>query len=254
MPVSHFFRSIIFTCALATAASAVAEPRAFVIGVEDYPNFLPYSEFKDGAYRGLGRAILDAFAKDKGYTFDYRVLPLKRRDRMFVDGELDMAFPDNPNWIPDVKKGVRVHYAPMLEFTDGVLVKREAKGSGLKRMKVLGVPLGFTPYPYQRLMNTGAIRIEESMSYDSLYEKLLVGRVDGAYMNTRIASYYWTKIRQARDVPIVFDPDLPHASGYWYASSVKYPWIIDEFDAFMKSHKPLIDSLKKRYDFQSDAP
>ena len=45
-------------------------------------------------------------------------------------------------------------------------------------------------------MSAGSLRIEETAEYDALYEKLIMRRVDGAYMNTRIARHYWTKIRK----------------------------------------------------------
>ncbi len=239
---------------LAPAVRAAGEPRTYTVGVEDYENFLPYSEYKHGVYGGLGKAILDAFAAERRYVFRYVVLPLRRRDRLFVGGELDFAFPDNPNWVTDLKRHVTIRYAPMLEFTDGVLVRQENLGKGVNRLKVLGIPLGFTPFPYQQLMTTGALRVEESSSYDNLYDKLLARRVDGAYMNTRIAAYYWTKIRKQEEVPLVYDPDLPHGSGYWYFSSVKHPKIVDEFKAFMEANQPLIARLKEQYGFGSSTP
>jgi hypothetical protein len=177
---------------------------------------------------------------------------LKRRDALFVSGKLDFIFPDNPNWVADLKKRVTVSYAPMLEFTDGVLVNPNSLGKGLSHLKVLGIPLGFTPYPYQQLMTTGVLRVEESLQYDTLYQKLIAKRIDGAYMNTRIARYYWSKIRKEEEAPVVYDPDLPHASGYWYLSSIKYGRVIDEFKRYLSTHQAEIDELKKRYDFHSN--
>jgi ABC-type amino acid transport substrate-binding protein len=248
----HRRLTIFATAALLLSQAAVAaeDAKTFTVGVEDYPNFLPYSEYKDGKYDGLGKDILDAFARQQGYTFVYQVYPLKRRDRLFVDGRVDFAFPDNPNWVADLKKHVNISYAPMLEFTDGVQVRAEDKGKGVDRIKVLGIPLGFTPYPYQQLMSTGALRVEESAEYDALYQKLALKRVDGAYMNTRIATYYWAKIRN-QDAPVVYDPNLPHASGFWYFSSHKYPKIVEEFKKFMVTNKEQIDELKKHYQFHS---
>jgi polar amino acid transport system substrate-binding protein len=231
--------------------AAAEDTRNFTVGVEDYENFLPYSEYKDGKYAGLGKDMLDAFAKQQGYTFTYQVYPLKRRDKLFVDGQVDFAFPDNPNWVADLKKGVNISYAPMLEFTDGVLVRAENKSKGIARLKVLGIPLGFTPYPYQQLMSTGTLRVEESAQYDALYQKLILRRVDGAYMNTRIASYYWSKIRKSEQAPVTYDPDLPHASGFWYLSSHKHPKVIEEFKKFLSVNKAQIDELKKHYEFSS---
>lgn len=239
-------------CALlAGSAAHAADKRTFTIGVEDYKNWLPYSEVKNGVYGGLGKEILDAFARSMGYSFIYEVYPLKRRDRLFVDGQVDLAFPDNPNWVADMKRDINISYAPMLEFTDGVLVRPENVGKGVGQLKTLGIPLGFTPYPYQQLMSAGALRVEETGDYDALYEKLIMRRVDGAYMNTRIARHYWTKIKKLPQVPVVYDPNLPHASGQWYLSSHKYPKVVEEFRRFMVSNKAEVEELKKKYNFSS---
>ena len=231
------------------AVCAAQETKTFTVGVEDYPNFLPYTAYQQGQYRGLGKDILDLFAKTRGYVFRYEVYPLKRRDREFVNGQLDFSFPDNPNWVADLKRHVKISYAPMLPFTDGVLVNTDALGKGLARLKVLGVPLGFTPYPYQQLMMTGALRTEESTQYDALYRKLIARRVDGAYMNTRIARYYWSQLHPG-ETPVVYDRDLPHASGYWCLSSIKHGKIIAEFKEFLVSHRRQVDELKAQYGFQ----
>ncbi|MFC3533770.1 substrate-binding periplasmic protein [Vogesella facilis] len=237
---------------LAAAGSSLAGAAGeFSVGVEDYPNFLPYSSYQNEQYRGLGRDILDAFAREHGYTFHYRVYPLKRRDMLFVAGKLDFSFPDNPNWVAELKQHVAIRYVPMLPFTDGVLVNPERLGKGLAQLKVLGVPLGFTPYPYQQLLNSGALRQEEVSQYDTLYQKLISRRVDGAYMNTRIARYYWSRIRKTDTAPVRYDPALPHASGFWYLSTIKHATVAEEFRRFLASHRRQIDALKARYGFHA---
>lgn len=221
----------------------------YTIGVQDYENYLPYSEYKHGEYRGLGRAILDAFADKYGFVFRYVVYPLKRRDMQFVNGNLDFAFPDNPNWITDQKKGIKISYAPMLEFTDGVLVRPDDVGKPISRIKTLGMPLGFTPYPYSSYLESGAIKLESTAAYDVLYQKLVLKRVDGAYMNTRVAKYYWSHIQIWDEAPVRYDGALPHATGYHFLSSIKYPAIIEEFKQFMADNKVMIENLKKQYQF-----
>jgi hypothetical protein len=244
----QLLRVLVLLSAWLICTGSQAAP-VFTIGVQDYENYLPYSEVKNGEYRGLGRAILDLFARENGYVFDYVVLPLKRRDLLFVGGKLDFAFPDNPNWIPDLKKGKTIVYAPMLEFVDGVLVRPDDLRKGIDRIKKLGIPLGFTPYPYQQQIEAGTIKVEESGSYDKLYEKLVLKRVDGAYMNTRVAQYYWSHIQHWDEAPVRYDPDLPHAAGYHFLSSSKHPEIIEGFKQFMIENKAAIENLKKQYQF-----
>lgn len=85
--------------------------------------------------------------------------------------------------------------------------------------------------------------------YDSLYQELIVKRVDGAYTNTRIARYYWTKIRKANHPPVEYASDLPHASGQWYVASIRHPKLGEEFKHFMVSNRQEVEELKKRYPF-----
>ncbi len=243
--------SIIFLLlfVLGVGLSFSKEKIAFTIGVEDYENFMPYSQYKNGTYDGLGKVILDIFAIENGYVFSYEVYPLKRRDRLFVEGKLDLIFPDNPYWITDMKKGLDVRYVPMLAYTDGVVVLPENKGRGKEFLKRLGMPLGFTPYQYLADVWAGKIELQES-SYRGLHSKVISGRIDGAYVNIRIARYYWSNMRDTGEKRLVFDPDLPHARGYWSLSSVKYPEVIKAFKTFLKKNEDRIDELKRIYRFE----
>jgi hypothetical protein len=160
--ISVLISTVIFFLVPGFSSIFVANANEYTMGVEDYTNFLPYSAYKEGKYSGLGKDILNLFAKQKGYVFKYIVLPLKRRDRYFIDNKLDFIFPDNPYWIADKKKGVKIFYAAMLEYTDGVVVKKENIGRGVKAIKILGMPLGFTPWQYLDKVNSGKIKVDES--------------------------------------------------------------------------------------------
>lgn len=231
------------------AASLPAQSRELTVGVEDFKNWLPYSSYINGKYEGLGRDILDLFAKEKGYKFNYLVYPLKRRDHLYVAGKFDLAFPDNPQWVGNIKKGLKIKYGKMLSFTDGVLVLKKNRGKGVGGLKHLGIPLGFTPYQYLDRVNSKDIRLIPNPSYDSLQKQLLKGRLDGVYVNVKISEYYWRKSPLTKRGQIVFDPTLPHAKGYWSLSSFKHPEIITAFELFMKREKRAISALKEKYGF-----
>lgn len=237
-----------FSLTALTAEVATSQSR-FTIGVQDYQNYLPYSEYKDGVYSGLGRAILDAFAQAQGYKFDYQAYPLKRRDLMFARSEFDFSFPDNPNWVPELKRGLDIQYTPMLEFTDGVLVLPEKLGKGVSGIKTLGIPLGFTPYPFSDLIKSGAVKVTESAAYDSLYLLLLKPRIDGAYANIRVAAYYWANIEKNRQATFVYDPQLPHSNGFHFLATIKHRKILAEFERFIQDNPALITRLKTEYQF-----
>ncbi len=245
----------VFALFLAGVSSFLyAKDQIYTIGVQDYENYLPYSQYKNDVYSGLGKNILDLFAKKKGYVFKYQAYPLKRVDGLFLAGKLDFRFPDNPYWVADDKKGLNIKYAPILKFTDGVLVLSKNKGRGIDGLKKLGMPLGFTPYQYVDLIKEGKIQKFENPGYDGLYQQVLSGQIDGAYANTRVARYYWGKIKGVSEFPIVYDPDLPSKTDFHHISSFKYTNIIDEIDAFMKDEKnsAAIEELKRIHRFDQE--
>ena len=60
----------VFALFLAGVSSFLyAKDQIYTIGVQDYENYLPYSQYKNDVYSGLGKDILDLFAKKKGYVF-----------------------------------------------------------------------------------------------------------------------------------------------------------------------------------------
>ncbi|HLO95332.1 MAG TPA: hypothetical protein VK195_13545 [Burkholderiaceae bacterium] len=168
----------------------------------------------------------DAFAASRGLAFRHVVLPLKRRDAMFVRADLDFIFPNHANGVTTLTGGLRLAHAPMMAFTDGVLVRPQDLGKEVDRVKVLDIPNGFGPYPYQQLINSGRTRIEESVQYDRLYEKLQRGRVDGAYLKKRTAEYYFAHVQGEGGEAPVFDPDhpMPACTGTSPRTSIPPRW------------------------------
>ena len=250
-----FHRKILFAVlAAGLSGFSFAAGKTFTVGVEDYENLLPYSQYKNDVYSGLGKEILDLFAKKKGYTFKYEAYPLKRVDGLFLAGKLDFRFPDNPYWVADQKKGLDIKYTPVLKFTDGVLVLPKNKGKGVASLKKLGMPLGFTPFEYLDLVKEGKITLYENPGYDGLYQQVLSGKIDGAYGNTRVSRYYWSKIKGINEFPVVYDPDLPHTTDFYHISSIKHKNIIEEIEAFMKedANKAAIEELKRVYKFDKE--
>ena len=54
---------------MAFVGTVSADKGIYTIGVQDFESFLPYSQYSNQAYDGLGKAILDLFAKKKWVRF-----------------------------------------------------------------------------------------------------------------------------------------------------------------------------------------
>lgn len=76
----------------------LARAAHFVIGSENI-NYFPHYRFVDGhTVKGYGWAVMQAFAKKSGHTFEYQALPVKRLKRELLAGRVDFIYPDNPSW------------------------------------------------------------------------------------------------------------------------------------------------------------
>ncbi len=221
------------------------EKKNFIIGVQNFAEYLPYSQYKGKQYTGFNREVFDLFAETKGYTFEYQAFPIKRLYKQFLDGNVDLKYPDNSYWSAKLKEGKDIKYSdPLVEYIDGVMVVPEKKGD--VQLKVLGVIRGFTPFPYLELIKEKSITIEENTGYKGLLKQTLNNRVDGAYSNIAVSQYYLEK-EFKNSQALVFDSSLPHVRSQRFLSSFKHPELIEEFNQFLKDHSDAIARLKQQH-------
>ncbi len=224
----------------------VSETKSFIIGV-DNTEYYPMYGYKDGKYTGYARELLDSFAKDFSYSFQYKSLPILRLYNDFlVKRTVDFKYPDNTFWKADLKKGKKISYSiSVVDYIDGVMVLPEKKGKGLNDFKRLGTVLGFTPWEYLDHIKAGKIKEDPAPKYESMIKKTLVKRIDGAYSCVSVINYQLEKMNKPG--ALVFDPSLPHTKSSYLLSSVKYPGIIEQFSAWLVQRKAFVDKLKLKY-------
>ena len=239
-------RIISLLIALIAAWPTFAAPRELVVGVEDL-EYYPLYAMRDGEYVGATREILDAFAKDRGYQFVYRPLPIKRLYPELVSGRIDLKFPDDPDWGGDAKGGHKVAYSkPVIAYVDGVLVRPSNHGRGIDALRTLGTVSGFTPFAWLDRVKTGEVVLKENPRMELLLRQAVVGRVDGAYVSVAVANYV---LAGSLNMPgaLMFDPALPHARNSYRLSSVTQPATVAEFDAWLDANASLVKMIKDRY-------
>lgn len=230
---------------LVTAAS-LSYGQTYTIGVEDI-DYYPLYAYRNGSYQGFAQEVLTKFADSKGYTFQFKPFPVVRLINYFVEGKVDFKFPDNENWAGDAKKGINEVYSDaVVPYTDGVMVLPANKGKGTAALKKLGTVRGFTPWDYLSLIKSGAVVAKEASSLESLIQQTIHGRVDGAYFNTIVASYYLANVKKQAGA-LVFDDTLPHTSSTYKLSSHKHPKVIEEFNQFLVDESPWVRQLEKKY-------
>ncbi len=221
--------------------------QTFIVGVQNFEEYLPYSTYQNSDYSGFNRELLDFFASLHGYEFVYRALPIKRLYNELIEKKIDFKYPDSPQWSKELKTGIDVTYSEaIVEYIDGVIVKKEKLGNGMECLKILGMIGGYSPFVYLDLINEKKISIKENRVIGDLLRQVNFGRVDGAYLNIMVSQYYIDKTFDS-GIELMFDPDLPHSRGTRHLSSILHPDIIAKFNTFLIDYKDEIDALKSKY-------
>ncbi|WP_083938623.1 transporter substrate-binding domain-containing protein [Psychromonas ossibalaenae] len=225
----------------------------FTVGVQNFSEYHPYSEFKNNLYSGFNRELLDMFAASHNYTFNYKARPIKRLYAEYTAGKFDFKYPDNALWQKQLKSTIKIKYSSsVVEYTDGIMLLPAKKGTLLNELKSISAINGFTlPEAYLHRERQGQLAIVRTTDYKRLLQLALEGRVDGAYFNTAISSHYLSHSGYKTDA-LVFDSSLPFLRNQRTLSSIKYPAVIKQFDQFLVEREDDIAELKKRYGLLSE--
>jgi len=222
---------------------AFAKEETYLIGVEDTAYYPHYSVNK-GEYIGFAREALDIFSKKYGYKFVYKPLPVMRLHQNFIKKESDFLYPNNTDWLTELKKDTKIYYSnPLVNVIDGVMVLPENKG---KKLKYLATIQGFTLPAYEALIKSNKVKISESYEFKGLFESVMRNYADGLYITIDCGNYHLRTVLQKPDA-LVFDASLPYDIASHMLSSIKYPEIIEKFNSFLKEEKAVIDKLKDKY-------
>jgi len=220
---------------------------SYVVGVEAL-NYYPHYSDEGKQYSGFSRDLLDTFAKSKGYTFEYKILPVARLYESFFAGELDFKYPDNVLWQESKRKGMSIHYSdPVVSYTDGVFVLPINKSKGIEKLKTLGTVRGFSPWDYMGLIESGQIKIQEVNSFQQSLLQGINGRVDGVYMNVEVGNHQLSDVIKLPGA-LVFDDALPNSQGFYTLSSTKNAAVIAEFNQFLIERSAEVAALKDKYE------
>jgi len=238
--------------ALSTGAS-LCVAQTFVVGVENQ-DYMPLYGVKDGKYQGFARELFDAFAKERGYTFEYRPLPVPRLYAAFFGSQVDFKFPDNALWKQEQRSGKPLEYsAPVLRYIDGVVVPAELKDMPVDGIRTLGTVAGFTPWAWIDRVKEGKVKVSENASFEALVRQVVTRRIDGAYANIAVVNY---QLNKTLGMPgaLSFAAQLPHSRDHYHLSTLKHPGVVKEFDAWLKANAGLVDAMKQRHGVEAGLP
>jgi polar amino acid transport system substrate-binding protein len=242
------------TVGSATAAG-VTPARQYSIGVEELQYYPLHTSGKNNAFSGYARDVLDAFARQQGYTFRFVPLPINRLYVAFLtEKSVDFKYPDNPKWKSELRAGLKVTYSgPLVTSEEGALVLPKNRGRALHQIKSLGTVLGFTPWPYLPAIEQKTLALTVDSGLDGLLRHALAGHIDAVYANVDVANYVLAEELKAPG-GLVFDRGLPHARSDFSLSSLRHAQVLIELDAFLRREQPLLRQLRAKYKIEEHSP
>ncbi|HJW26265.1 MAG TPA: transporter substrate-binding domain-containing protein [Rhodocyclaceae bacterium] len=231
---------------LGAAPCAAAPEKIYVVGVEN-TDYYPIYRMEKGTYTGYAREVLDAFAKARGYRFEYRAFPVPRLFAHFFQGEVDFKFPDNPYWQADLRRGSNIVYsASVLTYIDGAMVRADRADAGIEDIKTLGIVSGFTPWAWREPIARGQVLVRENTEIGALAEQVVARRLDAAYGSVAVMNYRLDHVLKSPGA-LVFNPKLPYSKDHYFLSTLKHPEVIREFNDWLRNNQGLVRTLKARY-------
>lgn len=225
--------------------TAIVSADTYIIGAQNI-EYYPHYDFAAENDKGLGWAILQAFAEHSGHTFVYLSMPVRRLQMEMLKGNVDFVYPDSPRWYNQITKAdEKVFSSSITETLSVTLSKPRLLGKSIDSVQHLAVPFGFTPVKWQQRIDDNKTEITTVEDVYTGLSLLNTGRIDAMDIE-----YFVSKSVIDRHPSLgkyVVDITLPHNIVNFHLSTVKHEALIGELNAFLSENASLVNKIKKQY-------
>lgn len=221
------------------------EAKSFIVGAQNI-HYYPHYDFQSNVDKGIGWAILEAYAENSGHTFSYHAMPILRLQRELSKGNVDFVYPDNPKWYDAPGNQQKKYYSePLVRALGGTIVHPEDSNTSIDAIKRIAMPLGFTPVNWQKRVDnkqTELITVNDSITALQMLQKR---RVNAANLEYNVVQYIASITPELG--PFTLAPRLPHDDVGFMLSTIKHPDLIADLSTFIKHNPDIIQSIYSRY-------
>lgn len=223
--------------------SQAKEEAPIWVGVEitDYSPY--YFLDQDQRYQGAARDILDLFSDTTNKTLEYYPMPVPRLFHEFVEGRVDLKFPDNPLWSASLKTDVKAFYSePLFKVSESLLVLKQDSG---EKINYVGTILGFSTPGIDVYIANNEFELIKANKIEQLIHMLASKRVQALFFNESVALELAEKMYPLQK--LVRHPNYAPFHYAYHLSSIKHPELIDTFNDFLITHAEQVTEIRNRY-------
>lgn len=235
-------RLLLLVLLIILSNSLHSDEKPIIVGIDELDYFPIIGKPELTSNKGIINDIIVAFLVYDGKKFRIVRLPTARLRRDFYTGksDIDLIIPDNKKW--GTKPSNLIFSDLIYGYTEGTIVLDTSHVESVSDIKLLGIPDGFSPYPYKDYILSGKIKIYENKS-QYLIEQLSLARIDAVYMSVDVSRYYSNLL----GVKTTYVTLLPHSSDYYYASTIHRKDLIVRLNAFISTKHATILLIEKKY-------
>jgi len=243
------FKSLLFLILfhVFSISSQAHETDSLVFGVEitDYPPYF-YLD-KEQRYTGAARDILDLFSSTLNKKAEYQPMPVPRLFHEFVEGRVDLKFPDNPLWSASLKSDVKVFYSdPIFNINDTLLVIKQESGEiPAEDIMYVGTILGFSTPGLEKNVANKEFKLVKASKIEQLIHMLASNRVQALFFNERVALSLSKKMYPLKQ--LTGHSNYPPFHYAYHLSSIEHPELIQSFNKFLVSHNEQVTEIRNQY-------
>lgn len=239
----HFTLRLLSIVLLGLAFNAHSK-ETFRIGVEDYSYYPLYDFSRDR--QSLLKDILNEFAEQHQFQFEYVPLPIKRFKSWYSKAKIDFRAPDNPYWRHDKNASV-IFSQPIHWISAGTVVLKSAQLKPMSDFQVVGIFNGFIPSEHWRdALRDKKIDLVQASSVKLLTQYLYKGMVDG--INNDINTIRHEAALLGFDInQLVVSETVPKVPFAYSLSTINHPDVLDMFNRFLVKESAKIAAIKARY-------
>lgn len=230
---------------LSCCFSLDSQAEKLIVGAQEL-NYFPHYDFDAQIDKGVGWAILEAFAEVSGHEFIYLSMPIRRLQLELAKGNIDFVYPDNRGWYNKIVPSKEKYFSlPLTYALTGTIVKTGNSGKGIDAVKRLAMPLGFTPVNWQERIDSNVTKITWVKDTKQGLALLYQERVDALDLEYFVAQY--SSMNLYPDNTFTIDLTLPHNEIPFSLSTLNQRTIIEELNKFIVSNPDLIKQIQAKY-------